>query len=418
MKHQQSSIALLLSFLVAVSIYSQGCTRKSTPPVQKADVEMIGADSLEPVTPATGSSSLPVTSSEEIAELPEEEGTYSISREAPSQSASSQPRASESSTSRSSRSASASGSSSTGALSRQAARSVGDDLIKEQEDFFFKRATETRGHYESPDGELMIPAGTLAKMQGMIEGPYPVELKITCDAFNFTMPQGTGDRLVSSVVEIMGEKLQAKIFESESETRPAAEAKLTYHYKVNGGEKSPENTSLTVNRSIRYRLSGSGAWARVSVEEAILSEEKAKPRTKATTAAPKKTTTRTKSKAKAKTTTRKSAPPKTEVEGAELGGASIVPRGDVISSSSTDSPKPSGGTIPKVEESPAVKGTAVPAQPTTPPPPPPPPPSPTAVPAPPPTAPPAPKSAPPSEPAPSTDFDFDESLIPDVPTEN
>lgn len=411
MKHQQSSIALLVSLMMAVSIYSQGCTRKSTPPVEKADVEMIGSDSLEPVTSGAGSSPLSDSSSSGIAELPLEDGSGSGSFSEPSVSASPEPRSSASASSRSSttRSTSSSGSS-TGTLSRQAARAVSDNLIQEQEDFFFKRATETRAHYESPEGELMIPSSTLATMQGMIDGRFPVELKISCDAFNFTVPRGTSDRLVSSIVEVLGDKVQAKIFESETETRPVAEANLTYRYKMNAGEQSPESSSLTVNRVIHYRLASGGNWVRTGVDEKILSEEKPKPRSKAATPS-KKTTARAKSKPKATTAAKKAKPPKTEVEGAGIESTPVVPRGDVMPSGAMDSPRPSGGSVPKVESSPALEGASVPPQPTTPPPP-------TSAPAPPPAPEPTPKPAAPSSPPPAEDLGFDESLIPDVPMGN
>jgi hypothetical protein len=397
MKHISviSYATLLIFFLAIVPV---GCHKRTTPPIQKADVQMIGSDGLEPTdtssTPEgnTGSPSLGEAEEEEPAspnvQARETEPTVSQrpSSRAPSATTSFDPSRS---------------------LFRNVSNDVSEDISKEQEDFFLKNAMATRGHYEGADGELLIPKESIQKLEGMINSRFPVQLKVSCESVTVTVPSGNGEP-IPAVMDILGEKIEAKAKTSAETASSYVDVELIYMYTINAGEGSPENASLTAGRTARYRPNSAGHWRKTKVEERIISEVTPKPAAKIS-AGSKKSTAKPKASTKPKSAKKAKQPKaavKKETRVEEPTPSAFQPA--TVEKAPTAQPvatAPATAVPPKPTEAPA-QPTAAPVKPTE-------------APAKPPVAPPKPPTAPPANPAPapSGNAEFDEMLIPDAPNQ-
>lgn len=388
MKHFSTiTLATLLVFILAIFPY--GCHKRTTPPIKKADVEMIGSGGLEPTDtsstkePDTGSFSLGETEEEEPAtpqpQIRETEPTVSR-RTSPG-----------TTTTRSTFDPGRS-------IFRTVSQDISEDIAKEQEDFFLKNALATRGHYEAADGELLIPETSLQKMENMISSRFPVQLKTSCEDVTITVPSGSGEP-IPAVVDILGEKVQARAKTSPESNSSYVDAELIYMYTVNAGEGSSENASWTVARTTRYRPNSEGRWRKTKVEERVISEVLPKPA------------------AKPGTTTRKSST-KTKTSSGTTTGKTKQSKPPVKKKTVVDEPKAAAPVPPITDQLPAPQPSpAIP--PASPPPAPPSPPKPTEAPVKPTEAPAKPPAAPPVDTSPPTSggVEFDEMLIPDAPSQ-
>jgi hypothetical protein len=152
----------------------------------------------------------------------------------------------------------------------EAAANIERELLEEQEKFYQKRSDDIRLFNSDPNGDLLIPQESFARLMDLMNSPVPARLKITPQRFRLLVPYfqgGAFEEPMRGTVHMLSGTVPAEAEYSNQVSVNGIGLKALYEYIPQTGTPTQENLPFVVSRYIRYTKTPYGTWQRVKIQE-------------------------------------------------------------------------------------------------------------------------------------------------------